>query len=157
MIQVPCIVLRRGQSRKQHTTWDWLTYDCIGPLDNCLPSFWTKSIQRTMSINVGLALRLCRHEYIFTLFSIIFISFSYRCHVEESFSLKTISLHFQMFPLWRPFSKFIIFSENVCFWSFSCRCKVKTQKRVTMRFGWKRCENVFVYTGPKIQIDSMDH
>ena len=38
---------------------------------------------------------------------------------------------FQIFPLWRPFSKVIVFSENYHrFCSSSCRCKVKTQRKV---------------------------
>ena len=57
-----------------------------------------------------------------------------------AFSVKTIRPHdndivkqyrFQVLPLWRPFSKVIVFSENChCFLSFSCICKVKTQRKV---------------------------
>ena len=37
----------------------------------------------------------------------------------------------QMFPLWRPFSKVIVFSENdYRFLSFSWRCKMKMQRKV---------------------------
>ena len=59
------------------------------------------------------------------------------CFQKFPFSVKavrlheTISLRFQIFPLWRPFSKVIVFSVNDHrFWSFSCICKVKTQIKV---------------------------
>ena len=66
------------------------------------------------------------------------------CNVFKSllFSVKTIRLHdndiirpmqrylLQIFPLLIPFSKVIVFSENdYRFWSFSCRCKIKTQRK----------------------------
>ena len=39
--------------------------------------------------------------------------------------------HFQIFPLGRPFSEVIVFSENDHrFLLFSCRYKVKTQRKV---------------------------
>ena len=38
---------------------------------------------------------------------------------------------FQIFPLWRQFSKVIVFNKNAhSFLSFPCRCKVKTQRKV---------------------------
>ena len=66
--------------------------------------------------------------------------------VVASFSSKMIRLHdndiiaFSNLSIWRPFSKVIIFYEDDHpFWSFSCRWKLKTQRKV---FGFD--ENVFV-------------
>ena len=48
-----------------------------------------------------------------------FQSFSYGCRADRSFLLKTILLHFQIFPLWRPVSKVTVFNvKDIRFYHF---------------------------------------
>ena len=61
---------------------------------------------------------------------VVVASFSKVCFFSEN-DRSARQHHFEIFPLSRPFSEVIFFSENDhSFWSFSCRCKVKTQRQV---------------------------
>ena len=72
-------------------------------------------------------------------FSCRFQTFSCRCPVNGSFSLKTISLFLNLFT-------FETVVKSYRFRSFSCRCKVKTQRKVCTENTMYFCIQLFVYT-----------
>ena len=106
--------------------------DIIGSFNKADMLFLRILIKKIKALSTG----ICFH-IILNCFHIVFISFLYRCHVDRSFSLKTMSLHFQIFPFWRLFSKE----------SFPCSSKVKMQRKVC-GFHENDNENVFLYPVP---------